>query len=97
MADLDELPTGILVPKHAVRRPSGEFIEQDESGKVLREGNTLTCCHCGYMWEVIPGSGRVRGWCRFCGQVTCGAAACLPCMPYERKLEALEAAARRRA
>jgi len=45
----------------------------DRDGSFGRE--LLKCGHCGYTWEVMPGSGRERGYCHLHG-VTCGRPAC---------------------
>jgi len=74
-----------------VSRPSGEFAVTDRAGKVLREGQTLTCVHCGGMWEVQPGSGRSRSWCFRCNGPTCGSRECSrTCLPWERQMEIRE-------
>lgn len=57
---------------------------------------TLQCCHCQKHWPVRKGSGVVRGFCRLCMQVTCGKAECEPCIPFEKKLDMIEAADRQR-
>lgn len=58
------------------------------------ERDTLQCCHCNRHYTVRPGSGKRRGWCTLCGSTTCGAAACLPCVPFEKKLDQIERSAR---
>lgn len=65
-----------------------------EHGAVLLDGkqvdSTLMCCHCGTHFEVVRGSGRVRGFCLRCSDVTCGAQQCVPCAPIEARLDAAE-------
>jgi hypothetical protein len=61
--------------------PYGELVHAD----------TLTCVHCQHTWEYVQGSGRRRGWCLRCHGVTCGAAACMACVPVDRRLENAEA------
>lgn len=56
-----------------------------------QEYDRLSCCHCKVFWTVQPGSGNQRGYCTMCSAVTCGAVACQPCVPFEKKLLALEA------
>lgn len=56
----------------------------------LIERDTLQCKHCQVTWVVQPGSGNQRGWCTLCAGPTCGAAQCQSCVPFEKKLEALE-------
>ena len=76
----------LLVP-----HPSGEFTVASPNGRVLREGQTLTCVHCGGMWEVKPGSGCRRGWCLRCNGPTCGSQECSrACLPWERQMESME-------
>lgn len=74
-----------LLTRHA----SGEFAEVQD-GKVLREGQTLTCAHCGRVWEVQPGSGRPRGWCWKCHAPTCGAPGCTICLPRAQQIITVE-------
>jgi hypothetical protein len=56
-----------------------------------QEADTLQCCHCNAHYVVRPGSGKRRGWCALCAGTTCGKPACVPCIPFERKLDAQEA------
>ena len=70
---------------------SGEFTVKGTDGSIEREGQTLTCVHCGGMWEVKPGSGRRRGWCLRCNGPTCGSQECSAhCVPWERQMEIIE-------
>jgi hypothetical protein len=48
------------------------------------------CCHCQAHFEMVPGSGRTRGFCMRCGAVHCGAPACMECVPFEARLEHAE-------
>lgn len=57
---------------------------------------TLQCCHCQKHWQVRRGSKEVRGFCRLCMQVTCGKEECVPCIPFEKKLDMIEAEERKR-
>lgn len=71
-----------------------------EDGYILNDlGNpvadTLQCAHCGGHFEVKPGSGKRRGWCLKCSAPLCGQAGCMVCVPMERMLERIEAAARK--
>src|SRR5437588_11074044 len=77
------------VPR-SVRRPSGWTRTIGPYGEVVH-ADTLTCCHCQMTWEVVVGSGRQRGWCTRCNGPACGAPACMVCVPFERRLETLEA------
>lgn len=76
--------------RHSNRKASGYFEVTGIAGE-LRRGDTLSCCHCGTMWVVAPGSGITRGYCVPCMKYTCGNPACDPCVPYERRLENIEA------
>jgi hypothetical protein len=66
-------------------RPHGTIIVD---GQPVAE--TKQCCHCGSHFEIIKGSGRLRGFCRFCNQVTCGSHRCMSCMPLEKRLDLFE-------
>lgn len=80
----------MILLKYVSRRPSGYLVVNGEPG-VVEEADTLTCCHCGHIWAVKPGSGTSRGWCMRCQAPTCGRPECDVCVPYERRLEAAEA------
>ena len=58
--------------------------------------DTLTCCHCGFVWIPMKGSGRKRGFCLKCMGVTCGRSECLDCLPQEKFLDMMETKNRRR-
>lgn len=70
------------------------------SGAILMDGgsgsgwtqiaDTLQCKHCQKHWQVVPGSGRQRGWCRYCDGPTCGAERCCDCQPFEVQMEIME-------
>lgn len=76
-------------------RPDGALLTRDLSGSGWTQvGETLQCRHCQMHWQVMPGSGKRRGWCPHCAGPTCGAAKCEPCDPFEAKLERIESAAR---
>lgn len=77
--------------REAVRKPHGNFSIVDPSATItVLEGDTLQCCHCGCVWIPIKGSGKKRGYCLNCNQVTCGKPECIECFPYEKKLEIIE-------
>jgi hypothetical protein len=77
--------------KTSVARPHGTLILTGLDGE--KQFDTLQCCHCSQHFVIIPGSGRKRGFCRCCMQVTCGAEACDRCVPFEKQMEAIERAA----
>jgi len=80
------------------RRYNGEWRSLDDArARVLAEGQTLLCAHCGLMWEVRPGSGVERGFCLKCNQPTCNLPGCTPpfeCRPWEARMEIMEQRAR---
>jgi hypothetical protein len=57
-------------------------------------GETRQCVHCGRHWIWQHGSGRVRGYCMNCGGITCGSQECNVCVPWQKKMEIEERAAR---
>lgn len=65
-----------------------------EHGAVVIGGkqvaSTSQCCHCGGHFVMVKGSGKRRGFCMRCGQITCGAASCDVCVPLEKQLEIME-------
>lgn len=67
---------------------------RSEAGGILVDGvqvaSTHQCSHCSQHFVMVPGSGRVRGFCTRCQALTCGAAACMPCVPAEARLEHAE-------
>ena len=72
-----------------MRNPGGYLLITSPDAVVERD--TFTCCHCGRVVIVRPGSGKERGWCLFCGKPTCGRKECSSgCVPFEHRLEAWE-------
>lgn len=67
------------------RKPHGSILIDGEE-----VANTMQCCHCDAHYILRRGSGVKRGWCRNCGQVTCGRPQCDPCVPFMRRLEEIE-------
>lgn len=51
------------------------------------QSDTVHCCHCGVTWIFKPGSGRRRGKCGKCNDITCGKPECDPCRPYKKLIE----------
>lgn len=51
------------------------------------------CVHCGYMWAVVRGSGKLRGFCTSCMGYVCGRAWCVAhgCVHEDQALANLEA------
>lgn len=52
--------------------------------------STRQCGHCAKHFQIIPGSGRERGFCLKCSRITCGSRTCLACIPIEARLEHYE-------
>lgn len=71
-----------------VKRPAGYTVRTFEFGGVA-EHDTLQCVHCGTHWEIMPGSGITRGFCRNCMGPVCGPR-CQHCYPSEKQLDDLE-------
>lgn len=76
------------------------FGYRNGKGAVVVDGahvaDTVMCVHCGIHWEVIPGSGKRRGFCMFCKGVSCGAEYCMKdCHPFEARVELSEAIAQK--
>ena len=82
----------MIARSHTAARPAGVTLETMDNGSVV-ERDTLQCVHCGMHWQVIPGSGRHRGWCQSCGGPACGKQQCMAtCYPMEKRLEDMERA-----
>lgn len=75
----------ILPQAKSVRNPHGAIIVDGHHA-----ADTLRCCHCGKMWIPVKGSGRVRGFCPKCNDVTCGPECTGTCMPIEKRIELYE-------
>lgn len=75
----------------ACRKPDGFTKTTGPYGEVI-DCDTLQCCHCGGHFEVLAGSGRLRGFCSRHAGYVCGAPACMTvCLDKEQRLENLEA------
>jgi len=57
----------------------------------VEECDTYTCPHCNGVCFIRPGSGTQRGYCFRCNLPTCGKERCMTCIPFERKMEEMEA------
>lgn len=84
----------MLLRAHTVGHPHG-YIRREHASGLVEEADAMVCVHCQFTWRYQPGSGRERGWCFRCGAVTCGATACMTCVHFERRIELIEAGARR--
>lgn len=62
-----------------------------EASGILLEGRQVAslvqCCHCAAHFEIVRGSGRIRGFCLQCNKVTCGKESCNICLPIEVRLD----------
>lgn len=71
------------------------YKNKQESGAVVLNGHhsysTSQCVHCGAHENIIPGSGKKRGFCPHCQGFLCGRKKCFTCIPFEAKLEYQEA------
>ena len=71
----------------AVRKPAGYTKTTGPYGEIV-DCDTLQCVHCRYTWEVVAGSGRLRGFCTRCMGYVCGRPDCMSaCVPFELRLE----------
>lgn len=68
--------------------------ERKPSGTILVGGrevaHTKQCPHCQEHFISVKGSGKLRGFCMRCMAITCGKQACHICVPFEKKIEAME-------
>lgn len=74
-------------PRHS---KNGTLISTPYGDDKVVQSDTAKCCHCGRVWQWVPGSGRKRGFCMRCGAMTCGNHACDTCIPEEQQLANLE-------
>jgi hypothetical protein len=82
---------GIPGTPRAVRKPAGYTKTTGPFGEII-DCDTLQCAHCGGHWEVVAGSGKLRGFCARCDGYVCGAPLCMAvCCPVEQRLENIEA------
>jgi len=78
------------VPPLLNTREAGRFTFADPGAdKPLLELGTVQCVHCGAHFPVVPGSGKVRGFCQNCNGPVCGPA-CAACVPTDLLLENIE-------
>ena len=75
---------------------------QKTHGAIVLDGkyvaDTLQCVHCGKHEEIIPGSGKKRGWCANHTPIgfVCGRIACMKiCIPLNAQLDYVEAKERK--
>jgi predicted nucleic acid binding AN1-type Zn finger protein len=69
------------------QNPAGHYTIFNDWGET-KTRDTLMCIHCQKHFEVTPGSGTKRGWCRNCGGPLCGKKTCMEnCCHFEQMLE----------
>jgi hypothetical protein len=56
---------------------------------------THQCPHCSGHFQTQRGSGKARGFCMNCGRLTCDKPGCVQCVPFLKRLEAIEKKATR--
>mgnify|MGYP000849606095 CR=1 FL=1 len=69
-------------------RPNGWLIGDFGDGHTV-EYETVQCVHCGMHFPLMPGSGKIRGYCMRCAGPVCSPA-CAECIPTDRLLYCLE-------
>lgn len=74
----------------SVVRPAGTIIVSSPDGLDF-QADTLRCVHCQAHWRVMRGSGRKRGYCGRCSGPTCSPECTNKCVPFEQRLENIEA------
>ncbi len=86
---LKQFSGGILLEGDPVpvSQPAGFILSAD--GTTVAD--TLQCVHCINHFVVVKGSGRRHGFCRKCMGPLCGEKACFTCVPWEKKMEQIEA------
>lgn len=73
----------------ALNEHGTHIVSDPGADRPLAEYSTLQCVHCGRHWTIVPGSGRVRGFCGRCNGPTCGPRCDGKCVPEELMLENL--------
>lgn len=72
-----------IIGYHSAPKSHGHIITQDYDGREVHI-DTKQCCHCGGHFPIVPGSGKLRGFCMKCSAVTCGKSCCNVCRPYQK-------------
>jgi hypothetical protein len=74
-----------------MRNPGGYAFSFTEFG-VQKEMDTFTCFHCNTVVHIKPkcSPDDLGGMCRLCMKMICPKCVDLPCVPFEKKLDALE-------
>lgn len=77
----------------SILTPHGHSVETGPHGEIVTN-NLYTCCHCQKVWEASTGSlgGKMAGgFCGKCVGYICRNPDCLTCLPWEARLENIEA------
>lgn len=73
----------------SARRAHGAIINVGPSGAETHV-DTKQCVHCGEHFPYQKGSGRLRGFCMRCMDMTCGSHRCMECFPIEERMALYE-------
>ena len=65
----------------------GVIISTPYEGGRSVEMDACQCCHCQMVFPYVRNSGKDRGWCSMCRDLTCGRPECDPCVPVLQMLE----------
>jgi hypothetical protein len=80
-----------IIGKHSTLKPHGVHIITDPAVAREIQADYHACVHCGCVWVVQPGSGKIRGFCSNCNGFICGPK-CADCQgPLEKRLDLFEA------
>lgn len=71
-----------------MRKPQGYAVWTGATA--TREADTVTCCHCNAVVLLTAPLDQLGGHCRLCDKPVCAACAGKACVPFERRLEAIE-------
>ena len=73
-------------------RNAGGYAFTFDVGGVRQEADTFTCAHCNRVVIVKPKCNidDLGGMCRLCVKMICPTCVGLACVPFEKKLEAVE-------
>lgn len=76
-----------------MRNAQGYAVLSGPNGAV-EEIDTFTCCHCNGIVHVRAGvkPDELGSWCTLCGKMHCAKQECQACVPFEKKMERMEAA-----
>lgn len=77
----------------SILKARGFSRQEFEDGKIILM-SLYSCCHCQFTWEAETGSlgGKLAGgFCGKCVGYICKKPECLECIPYEQRLENIEA------